>query len=128
MDEQDEERRRRIEQAMQRVPQVDVEEVDGRVARGTLVIDVRDATAHAAHHIPGSVNVERDSLQQRIAALAPDKSTPILCYCNGGTRGPLAALALQELGYADVGAVAGGLKAYVALDRRDGEGDKGSTS
>jgi phage shock protein E len=120
MDPQEEERRRRLELALARVPQVDPATVDRRLAQGTVVIDVRDAQTHAAAHTAGSVNVERESLEQRIAALVPDRSTPILCYCNGGSRGPLAALALQELGFTDVGAIAGGLRAYTALDR-DGD-------
>jgi rhodanese-related sulfurtransferase len=114
MDPQDEARARRVELARATVPQVDAASVDERVAHGTVVIDVRDAEAHAAGHIPGSTNVEAATLAERIAALVPDRSTPILCYCNGGSRGPLAALALQELGYRDVGAVAGGLRAYLA--------------
>lgn len=115
MELQEDERRRRLELALARVPQVDPATVDVRLAQGTVVIDVRDAQAHAAAHIEGSVNIERDSLEQRIAALVPDRSTPIICYCNGGSRGPLAALALLELGYGDVGAIAGGLRAYSAL-------------
>jgi rhodanese-related sulfurtransferase len=115
MESQEEERRRRLELALSRVPQVDPATVDRRLGQGTVVIDVRDAQAHAAAHIDGSVNIERESLEQRIAALVPDRSTPILCYCNGGSRGPLAALALQELGYANAGAIAGGLRAYAAL-------------
>jgi rhodanese-related sulfurtransferase len=115
LESKDEERRRRLELALARVPQVDASTIDERLAQGTVVIDVRDEQAHAAAHIAGSVNIERDSLAQRIAALVPDRSTPILCYCNGGSRGPLAALALQELGYANAGAIAGGLRAYAAL-------------
>ena len=117
MDPQDEARRRRVELALSRVPQVDAATVDEKLAQGTVVIDVRDAAAHAAAHIDGSLNVEGATIAQRIAALVPDRSTPILCYCNGGSRGPLAALALQELGYGDVGAIAGGLRAYVARGR-----------
>jgi rhodanese-related sulfurtransferase len=116
MDPQDKDRRLAL--ALARVPQVDPATVDQRRAQGTVVIDVRDAQAHAAAHIDGSVNIEKDSLGQRIAALVPDRSTPILCYCNGGSRGPLAALALQELGYGDVGTVAGGMRAYAALGAR----------
>jgi rhodanese-related sulfurtransferase len=119
MESQDEEKRRRLDLAMARVPQVDAATVNARRARGAVIIDVRDAQAHDAAHIPGSVNLERDSFAERIAALVPDPSTPILCYCNGGSRGPLAALALQELGYGDVGAIAGGLRAYAALDAGD---------
>jgi len=119
MESQEEEKRRRLELAMARVPQVDAAGVDRRLADGTVIIDVRDAEAHAAAHIDGSVNIERDSLAQRIAALVPDRSTPILCYCNGGSRGPLAALALQEMGYGNVGAIAGGLRAYAAHEKGD---------
>jgi phage shock protein E len=109
------EKQRRLELAQARVPQVDAATVDRRIAQGTVVIDVRDAQAHEAAHIAGSVNIESASLAERIAALVPDRSTPILCYCNGGSRGPLAALALQELGYTEAGAIAGGLRAYAAL-------------
>ena len=112
---EEEERRRRVAHALSVVPQVDPTKVDDRLAQGTVVIDVRDAQAHAAAHIAGSVNIEGASIAEHIAALVPDRSTPILCYCNGGSRGPLAALALRELGYTDVGAVAGGLRAYAAL-------------
>jgi rhodanese-related sulfurtransferase len=118
-DADDEARRRRVEFAKASLPQVDAADIDARIARGTVVIDVRDAQAHAERHIPGSVHVEGDALAQRIAALVPDRATPVLCYCNGGSRGPLAALALHELGYTDVGAVAGGLRAYAALSPGD---------
>ena len=99
---------------MTSVAQVDPATVDDRVAHGTVVIDVRDAQAHAEGRIPGSMHIEAAAIAQRIAESVPDLSTPILCYCNGGSRGPLAALALKELGYRDVGSVAGGLRAYVA--------------
>jgi rhodanese-related sulfurtransferase len=111
-----EEKERRVALAQERVPQVDASAVDARRASGAVVIDVRDATAHAASHIAGAVNLEREAFAERIAALVPDRDTPILCYCNGGSRGPLAALALQELGYTNVGAIAGGMRAYATLD------------
>ena len=115
----EDEKRRRVDLAMSRVPQVDPATVDARLAQGVVVIDVRDAQAHAASHIAGSVNLEGASIAEQIAAMVPDRSTPILCYCNGGSRGPLAALALQELGYRDVGAIEGGLRAYTALGPGD---------
>ena len=115
MESQEDEKHRRLALAQARVPQVDPAGVDARLEQGTVVIDVRDAQAHEASHIAGSVNVEGATIAERIAALVPDRSTPILCYCNGGSRGPLAALALQELGYTDVGAIEGGLRAYAAL-------------
>jgi phage shock protein E len=122
-DPQDEERRRRIELAQATVPQVDAASVDERLAQGTVVIDVRDAAAYAAQHIEGAINIEASTLAEHIAALVPDRSTPILCYCNGGSRGPLAALALRELGYTQVGAVSGGLRAYAAISTKGNASD-----
>jgi rhodanese-related sulfurtransferase len=119
MDPTEEQRLRRIELAKRTVPQVGADEVEDRNAHVTVVIDVRDAAAYGAQHIEGAINIEANTLAERIASLVPDRATPILCHCNGGTRGPLAALALQELGYRNVGAIAGGLRAYAALGDKD---------
>ena len=54
----------------------------------------------------------------------PDKSTPIIAYCAGGTRSLLAGRILKELGYQDVSSMRGGFTAWknhglpVAEDRQ----------
>jgi adenylyltransferase/sulfurtransferase len=56
--------------------------------------------------------VPRGYLELRIENSVPDKSTPILLYCAGGTRSVLAARTLHEMGYADVRSLKGGFTAW----------------
>src|SRR5262249_36919496 len=48
----------------------------------------------------------------RIEESLPDKSTPIIAYCAGGTRSLLAGRILKELGYQDVVSMRGGFTAW----------------
>jgi hydroxyacylglutathione hydrolase len=84
------------------------------VERGeAIIVDVRDASAHAEGHIAGSVNIPIGELSDRMDELPTD--TRIITSCGGGTRGPRAAAQLRELGIeADV--VTGGLRAWSAAD------------
>jgi rhodanese-related sulfurtransferase len=45
-----------------------------------LILDVRDAGSYAQGHLPGSINVPLESLQQKLATLRAAK-TPIVAYC-----------------------------------------------
>jgi adenylyltransferase/sulfurtransferase len=60
----------------------------------------------------------------RVEEALPDKSTPIIAYCAGGTRSLLAGRILKELGYQDVSSMRGGFTAWknhglpVAEDRQ----------
>jgi rhodanese-related sulfurtransferase len=56
-----------------------------------------------------------DTLAAKITSAVPDKDAPIVCYCNGGNRGSLAAAQLQDLGYTNVSSIAGGLKGYASI-------------
>jgi phage shock protein E len=80
----------------------------------TLIIDVRDPEESATSHIPGAKTVSRGTLEIEIEELAPDSSTPIICYCGGGGRSALAAESLQRMGYSNVKSMAGGFKAWRA--------------
>ena len=96
-------------------PQVNPAEVDERVRSGTLVIDVREPEDHAKANVPGSVNISLSVLTEKVASAIPDKDAPVICYCNGGSRGPRAAVELQRMGYTNVASIDGGLRAYLAL-------------
>lgn len=76
------------------------------------LIDVREKSEWDEGHIPGATHVPRGYLELRIENAVPDKSTPILLYCAGGTRSVLAARTLQEMGYADVRSLKGGFTAW----------------
>lgn len=90
-------------------------EIDAMVSAGTLVIDVREPEDHVKSNVPGSVNISVSVLAERAAAHIPGKDAAVICYCNGGSRGPRAVVELQKLGYTNVSSIAGGLRAYVSL-------------
>jgi rhodanese-related sulfurtransferase len=82
--------------------------------RETLIIDVRDPEESEAGHVPEAKTISRGTLEIEIEELAPDSSTPIICYCGGGGRSALAAESLQRMGYTNVKSMAGGFKAWQA--------------
>ena len=81
---------------------------------GALIIDVRDPDQSEPAHVPNAKRISRGTLEIEIEELAPDTSTPIICYCGGGGRSALAAESLQRMGYTDVKSMAGGFKAWQA--------------
>jgi rhodanese-related sulfurtransferase len=49
-----------------------------------------------------NVNIPRGWLEFRVTGHALSKDTPIVVYCGGGIRSPLAAYTLQQMGYTNV--------------------------
>ena len=66
------------------------------------VIDVRTPEEYASGHVGGAVNVPVNEIEQRIAAVAPDKSTPLWVHCRSGNRSARAKATLDRLGYTNV--------------------------
>ena len=85
-----------------------------------LLLDIREPEELDNGIIPGSTPVPRGYLELRIEGLAPDRATPIVVTCAGGTRSALAVSALSALGYTAVESLAGGVggwtKAGLTLD------------
>lgn len=54
------------------------------------LVDVRSPGEFAAGHVPGSINVPLDRLEQELAVLFPDKDKPLLVYCLSGARSGMA--------------------------------------
>lgn len=98
-----------VQHAKAQVRTCSVEEAAQRLAEepNPLLIDVREPDEHARGTIPGAALVPRGSLETEIAGLCADLERPILIHCAAGGRAALAALALQERGYANVTAVDG---------------------
>jgi len=76
---------------------IDWYEVNGHVADGWTLLDVRTPTEHHAGAIPGSVNVPLDDLRAQLPSLG---DRPLLVYCEVGQRGHTATTLLHELGHA----------------------------
>lgn len=74
---------------------VDPLQLDGLIAGGWRLVDVRSAEEHAAGAIPGSINVPIDSLREQLDTLG---NGPVVVYCEVGQRGHTATALMQELG------------------------------
>src|SRR4051812_46844003 len=69
---------------------------------GTITLDVREPDEYEQGALPGAVHIPRGNLESQIEGRVPDRATPIVVYCAGGTRSAFAAKTLGELGYTDV--------------------------
>ena len=100
-----------IQLAKSRITQVPPDWALSLVQNGAVLIDVREREEFEHSHLPGAINISRSVLPAHIAAVVPNPSTPVVCYCTGGNRGALATDALQQLGYTNVVSIEGGLNA-----------------
>lgn len=98
-----------IEAAQAAVPRVSAAEARGLIAKGALVVDVRDAPeVEKSGKVEGAVHVSRGMLEFRADPGSPyhdkhfDPAKPVLLYCASGGRSALAGKALQDLGYTQV--------------------------
>ena len=78
-----------------------------------LLLDVREREDYVEGYISGAENVPRGFLELRIEGIENDRNRPILVY-GSDSQGPLAAHALQGMGYSDVAYIEGGYDAWVA--------------
>src|SRR5262249_60151003 len=91
-----------------------LEDVKRAVAtgNGVALVDVREREEWTEGFIPGAKWIPRGYLELRIEEQVPDKSTPVVLYCAGGSRSAFAARSLRELGYENVASMAGGFAAW----------------
>ena len=76
------------------------------------MLDVREAGAFAAGHIPGAHHLPRGQLELRINEDIPDPTLRIVTCCEFGKISVLAAATLRELGYMRATALDGGVSAW----------------
>lgn len=96
------------------LPSVDVKAASERLARGELLLDIREADDYTEFHIPNSMNIPYGRLASRQAELEPYKAKPIMVIDHSGLRAPRAFEQLQKAGYAQVSIVSGGIAEWKA--------------
>src|SRR6185369_16988297 len=103
-----------MDEARKVVPELSADEVKARVDAGTagVVLDVREKEEVRQGYIPGALSIPRGFLEMQVEEKLPDKSTPIVAYCGGGTRSLLAGRILKELGYTNVTSMRGGFSGW----------------
>jgi phage shock protein E len=99
-------------EARTRIREVAPDQLDLQKIPEVVWLDVRESAEFRSGHIPGAVHLSWTEIQNRVAELIPERSTPIIAYCAIGHRSAIAADILQKLGYDDVVSIKGGLQAY----------------
>ncbi|HEX5605064.1 MAG TPA: rhodanese-like domain-containing protein [Candidatus Binatia bacterium] len=103
------------------------EELARRPRKSTmLILDVGTSVDFEAAHVPGANWISRGWLEIVIPERFRDRRQAIVLTCSNGAQSIFAARALQRVGYTDVAALSGGVRAWSAagfpteagLDRR----------
>lgn len=103
-----------VEEARRRIEECTIEQVKRKIDGGASFefIDVREDHEYARDHARGARHLGRGILERDIETVIPNKQTDIVLYCGGGYRSALAAHSLQQMGYARVTSMIGGIKAW----------------
>lgn len=106
----------RARSGLQRVPPSELSEC---MAKGAVVVDLRDSADIAAEgEIPGALIIRRAVLEWRLVQDSPDRQvdlTPgqqVILVCNDGYSSSLAAMTLQQLGVSGATDLVGGYRAW----------------
>jgi adenylyltransferase/sulfurtransferase len=102
-----------MDEARKDIKEVSVQETKDLLQKnGHVLLDVREKDEYREGHLEGAVSLPRGFLEIKVETTVPEKSTPVIAYCAGGTRSLLAAKALKEMGYQNVVSMAGGYGAW----------------
>jgi molybdopterin/thiamine biosynthesis adenylyltransferase/rhodanese-related sulfurtransferase len=100
------------------IREVDPAGAEDLLARGALLLDVREPDEYEQGAVPGSVHIPRGHLESQVENRVPEHDRPIVIMCAGGTRSAFAAKTLTELGYSDVVSMDGGFNKWKDEGRR----------
>ena len=104
-----------VEQALSKVPEVDVYQVKNRLDKGEqfVLIDVREDNEWNLGRIPKALHLGKGIIERDIESVVEDRSTELILYCQGGFRSALAAESLNKMGFQNVFSMSGGFGAWV---------------
>jgi rhodanese-related sulfurtransferase len=102
-----------VARAKQNITEISPAEARTQAEAGdAILIDVREESEWSEGHAPGARNLSRGIIELEIEEQVPDLTTPIVCYCGGGSRSALVAESLQKMGYENVRSMTGGMRAW----------------
>ncbi|ALK89696.1 rhodanese-like domain-containing protein [Limnohabitans sp. 63ED37-2] len=79
-----------------------------------VVIDVCEPDEFARGHVIGAKNLPLGQLEDKLAQVVKNKSTPVIMVCQVGARSARAAATARKLGFENVQSLSGGLRAWTA--------------
>ena len=95
-----------------RIREIDTAGAEEAIAKGAVVLDVREPDEYEQGALPGAIHIPRGHLESQIENRVVDRAAPVLVHCAGGTRSAFAAETLERLGYTDVVSMAGGFNRW----------------
>jgi phage shock protein E len=101
-----------VAEAKRQTEQLSVEEAKREFDSGATILDVREPQEREQARIPGTRFIPLGAVEHRVAAQLPDREERIIIHCASGGRSALAAKLLQEMGYANVANMDGGINAW----------------
>ncbi|HIN73637.1 MAG TPA: sulfurtransferase [Gammaproteobacteria bacterium] len=104
-----------VEQALSKVPEVDVYQVKNKFDKGEkfVLIDVREDNEWNLGRIPTAIHLGKGIIERDIESVVEDRNAELILYCQGGFRSALAAESLNKMGYQNVFSMSGGFGAWV---------------
>jgi rhodanese-related sulfurtransferase len=104
-----------IADAKAQVTEVTAREVQEALARGEalVLIDVREQNEWNLGHAAPAEYIGRGVLESQVESRVP-RDARVVLMCASGNRSALAAVTLQQMGYANVASMAGGFRDWVA--------------
>ncbi len=93
------------------VEDYDPQQTQDEVARGALLVDVREQNEWDAGHLPGALHIPMGQIPGKVADLPRDRK--IIVTCRSGNRsGTIKDYLIDEHGYSDVHNQLGGILAW----------------
>ena len=111
-----------VERARRRIRRVGPHELEGLLAEGGIVVDIRpEEQRRREGAFPGALVVERNVLEWRLDPGSEhrlpevrDLDQPVVVVCSAGYASSLAAASLVDLGYVRAADLVGGYQAWSA--------------
>jgi NADPH-dependent 2,4-dienoyl-CoA reductase/sulfur reductase-like enzyme/peroxiredoxin family protein/rhodanese-related sulfurtransferase/TusA-related sulfurtransferase len=91
------------------------EQIDELAKNGAFFLDVRTPLEFGTGHFNGALNIEVDTLRDRLNEITVSKDTPIYVNCQVGLRAYVAIKILKANGFTQVYNVSGGYSSYKAF-------------
>lgn len=115
-----------VAEARRQIREISPEDLAEAMEEGEpwLIVDLREPYEYERLHVPDSILVPRGLLEgavesnspHRIDALCEARERPVAVLCATGARSALAAVVLQQMGFANVVNIAGGIELWEGED------------
>lgn len=88
---------------------ITIEELNNKVAQGSILLDVRSNQEYKEGHLQGAINIPDYELRNRVQKEIPKKNQSIVIYCQYGGRSRNAYNMMKNMGYTNICNLSGGL-------------------